>query len=87
MVYGAIEVLGPVYKVESMPVSQRIAPIINLNLMVQLMDWTMGIDHYLRSGDASHIQGLTRLNTGEWFRYFGRQTSENAEYLRRAVET
>lgn len=68
IVYGAFEVLGPAFKVKELPVSQRIAPLIDLTPMVKLMDWTMGIDHFFRSGDASLIQELTRIQTGEIFK-------------------
>lgn len=59
IVYGAFEVLGSAPIVKNLDVSERIAPIVDLTPMVTLMDWTNGIDHFLRSGDASIIQRLT----------------------------
>jgi CRISPR-associated Csx2 family protein len=71
IVYGAFEELGPPNKVKEMDVSERIAPIIDLTPMAKLMDWANGIDHFLRSGDASVIKELTQQQTEEIFRTKG----------------
>jgi CRISPR-associated Csx2 family protein len=57
--YGNFESLGPAYRVKEMPAEQRIAPIIDLTQMASLFDWTIGVDHFLLSGDAAKIVSLT----------------------------
>ena len=60
--YGAFESLGPSYKVKEMPVEERKAPIFDLTPFAGLLDWTVGIDRFLNTGDASVISMLTSHN-------------------------
>ncbi|ADU92819.1 TIGR02221 family CRISPR-associated protein [Geobacillus sp. Y412MC52] len=68
IIYGWFEVLGRPIDVEQMPEEQRVAPIVNLTSMAKLLDWTNGVDQFLRTGDASIIQALTAKENSEVFR-------------------
>lgn len=68
IVYGWFEVIGRPVDVEQMPAEQRVAPIVNLTSMARLLDWTNGVDQFLRTGDASIIQALTAKENSEVFR-------------------
>jgi len=57
IVYGAFELGRRLDNGE--PDAPKVAPIVELTPLVKLMDWTIGIDHFLRSGDASLLQELT----------------------------
>jgi CRISPR-associated Csx2 family protein len=59
--YGAFETLGSVkYVEETMTLKERNAPIFDLTPFVVLFDWTIGIDRYLATGDASIVKNLTK---------------------------
>lgn len=62
--YGAFEVLGPVSVVAQIPLEQRNAPVFDLTQFIDLFDWTIGIDRYLNTGDASLIKSLTEKGVG-----------------------
>jgi hypothetical protein len=51
--YGAFEVLGSQKEVEQMPLEKRLAPVFDLTPFDNLLDWTVAIGVFLRSGDAS----------------------------------
>ncbi|WP_025948882.1 TIGR02221 family CRISPR-associated protein [Geobacillus thermocatenulatus] len=68
IVYGWFEVLGRPVDVEQMPAEQRVAPIVDLTSMARLLDWTNGVDQFLRTGDASIIQTLTAKENSAVFR-------------------
>jgi CRISPR-associated Csx2 family protein len=57
--YGAFETLGSTKQVDSMPMEKRNAPIFDLTPFADLFDWTIGIDRYLATGDASIVSQLT----------------------------
>lgn len=57
--YGAFEVLGTAKDVEQIAIDARNAPIFDLTPFVALLDWTVGIDRFLKTGDASDILALT----------------------------
>ncbi|MFY9177648.1 MAG: CRISPR-associated protein Csx20 [Caldicoprobacterales bacterium] len=61
--YGAFEVLGNYNDVKEIPIEKRNAPIFDLTSFVDLFDWTMGIDRYLATGNASVIEKLTKKET------------------------
>lgn len=50
IVYGWFEVLGRPMDVKQMPPEERLAPIVNLTSMASLLDWTNGVDQFLRTG-------------------------------------
>ncbi len=64
LMYGNFEALGPVYKIDEIPPEERIAPIVDVTNMVSLLDWTNGVDQFMRSGNASLINELTETETG-----------------------
>jgi len=57
--YGAFEVLGTPKEATVMPIEDRNAPIFDLTPFVSLLDWTVGIDRFLHTGDASVVTALT----------------------------
>ncbi|SHF27330.1 CRISPR-associated protein, TM1812 family [Thermoanaerobacter uzonensis DSM 18761] len=60
--YGAIEAVGKEIKdIEE----SDIAPIFDLTPFVRLLDWTVGIDRFIETGDARHINYLMKLGTKE----------------------
>lgn len=56
--YGALEVLGNIKKVKDIPVDKRRVPIFDLTSFDMLMDWTLAIDRFVKSGDAAQISVL-----------------------------
>jgi CRISPR-associated DxTHG motif protein len=56
--YGAIEKLGPVYKVKAMPMEERNVPIVDLTSFFNLYDWTAAIQNFLRFGSATELKTL-----------------------------
>lgn len=60
--YGAIEAVGKEIKdIEE----SDIAPIFDLTPFVRLLDWTVGIDRFIETGDARYINYLMKLGTKE----------------------
>ncbi|MGG3007331.1 TIGR02221 family CRISPR-associated protein [Geobacillus stearothermophilus] len=68
IVYGWFEMLGRPADVKQLPPERRLAPIVNLTGMAGLLDWTNGVDQFLRTGDASIIRALTKKENSEVFR-------------------
>ncbi|MEW5323562.1 TIGR02221 family CRISPR-associated protein [Geobacillus thermoleovorans] len=68
IVYGWFEMLGRPADVRQPPSEQRLAPIVNLTSMAELLDWTNGVDQFLRAGDASIIRTLTQKENNAVFR-------------------
>lgn len=58
--YGAFEILGNQKYVMDMALEDRNAPVFDLTPFVQLFDWTIGVDRYLATGDASLMEDLTK---------------------------
>ncbi len=56
--YGAMEKLGPAFKVKEMPIDERDVPIINLTPFFDLYDWTAAIQNFLRFGSAAELKTL-----------------------------
>ncbi|AEH48000.1 TIGR02221 family CRISPR-associated protein [Parageobacillus thermoglucosidasius] len=59
LAYGWFEKLGRPNEVKQLSPEQRLVPIVDLTNMAQLLDWTNGVDQFLRTGDASLIKELT----------------------------
>src|SRR5690606_38232684 len=51
--YGWIEKLGRIPEIEKINVEERIAPIVDLTGMTNLLTWTNGADQFIRTGNAS----------------------------------
>jgi len=56
--YGAFESIGFANMVKTIPIEQRIAPIIDLTQFENLQRWTAGVDRFMGTGDASIIKSL-----------------------------
>jgi len=58
--YGAFEVIGTPQEAKNIPLERRRAPIFDLTVFDQLIDWTVAIDRFIESGDAALIERLTK---------------------------
>lgn len=56
--YGAMEALGSFEDVKKLSSEKRIIPIIDLTSFDQLMEWSIGIDLFLKSGNAALVSKL-----------------------------
>lgn len=63
--YGAFEVLGSLDKVKDIPINERNAPVLDLTPFAILFEWVIGVDRYLKTGDASIIEQLTRQESSK----------------------
>ena len=75
--YGAFDVLGYTREVEKLPIEERNAPIFDLTSFTNLFDWTIAIDRYLATGDASLVKNLTSLEIKKINEKIGRKVSES----------
>jgi len=57
--YGAMEALGEIRYVRTMPVERRDVPVIDLLPFDRLNDWSIAIDRFRVTGDARQISALT----------------------------
>lgn len=56
--YGAIEALCSFQELAKMPIEERVCPVFNITSFVELLDWTVGIDKFISTGDVRHIASL-----------------------------
>ncbi|MGG3739064.1 TIGR02221 family CRISPR-associated protein [Aeribacillus pallidus] len=68
IMYGLFEQLGNLWEVDNIPPEKRLAPIVDVTNMAKLLDWTNGVDQFIRTGDASMIKQLTNTEVGKVFR-------------------
>jgi CRISPR-associated Csx2 family protein len=61
--YGALEALGSLSYVESLPLDKRRVPIFDLTSFSNLLDWSLAIDRFLGAGDASLACSLAGLES------------------------
>jgi hypothetical protein len=62
--YGAFETLGSAFEAQKIPVEERNVPIIDLTSLEQLMSWSLAIDRFLGTGDASMVTELAQGAVG-----------------------
>ncbi|WP_232509509.1 TIGR02221 family CRISPR-associated protein [Parageobacillus thermoglucosidasius] len=67
LAYGWFEKLGRPNEVKQLSPEQRLVPIVDLTNMAELLDWTNGVDQFLRTGDASLIKELTERENRKVF--------------------
>lgn len=53
--YGAVEALGSYQEVCDMAIEDRYSPIFNLTSFAELLDWTVGIDKFISTGDVRQV--------------------------------
>lgn len=58
--YGALEQLGPLHEVRSMPADERPVPILNLVSFSELQDWAVAADDFVQDGNPTRLNLLTR---------------------------
>jgi CRISPR-associated Csx2 family protein len=56
ILYGAFEILGPVFKIDKIPIQERIAPIFDLSPIVFLSNFTNAISSFIFTGNAMMMQ-------------------------------
>lgn len=56
--YGAVEALCPPWKLKEMKFEERYCPVFDLTSFVELLDWTVGIDKFITTGDARQVASL-----------------------------
>jgi CRISPR-associated Csx2 family protein len=56
--YGAVEALCPPWELKNLPIEVRYCPIFSLTSFVELLDWTVGIDKFISTGDARQVASL-----------------------------
>ncbi|MCX7858402.1 MAG: TIGR02221 family CRISPR-associated protein [Deltaproteobacteria bacterium] len=56
--YGAFEKLGNLNTVRAKPLDERLVPIFNLTPFEELLDWSLGLDRFMKTGDARAISNL-----------------------------
>lgn len=61
--YGAFEVLGPAAHVKQMAVEQRLAPVFDLTAFDELLGWSLALDRFMNTGDASAAVRLARIKS------------------------
>lgn len=86
MVYGIFEQLGPPQEVDKLAPEERLVLLIDVTNMVTLLDWTNGVDSFMRSGDTSLIQQLTKRRA-EQILSATKGNDEEAKEMRRLSET
>ena len=94
--YGAMESLGDYRSVEKMPLDKRIIPIIDLTSFDYLMEWSIGIDQFLKSGNASLVSKLaeksartilSRTKGKDRSQHIIRRLAENLEAFTKTLST
>ncbi len=58
--YGAFEILGSLNEVKSIPIDHRLAPILDLTPIAELLEWTSAVDRFVNSGDPARVSALTK---------------------------
>jgi len=71
--YGAAEFIGRIDRIKTTPIEKRDVPIFDLTPFVSLFDWTVGIERFLDTGDASIISKLTTTSLYSFLKTMGRK--------------
>lgn len=56
--YGAFEVLGSLKEVQNMPICERLVPIFDLKPFIELADWSIAVDRFVKAGYSETIAEL-----------------------------
>jgi len=56
--YGAVEALCPPRELKEKLIEERYCPIFNLTSFVELLNWTVGIDKFISTGDVRQVASL-----------------------------
>jgi CRISPR-associated Csx2 family protein len=68
LLYGAFEVLGDVAKISSLTVEERNVPIFDITPFDEILQWSFGIDRFIKGGDATLIRSLADKATAPLLR-------------------
>lgn len=58
--YGWFEQLYSLGDIKDIPIEKRFVPIVDFTDMMQLFNWTNGVDQFIRTGDGSKIEETVR---------------------------
>lgn len=83
--YGAFEVLGPPYLVDTIPLADRRVPILDLTAFDKLLDWSLGIHLFVKGGNASICADLARKGVEPVLRDTG-GANQGAKALKKVAE-
>jgi len=61
--YGAFETICPAPLVKEKPIEQRLAPVFNLTAFDELLSWSMALDRFMSTGDASATASLAKITS------------------------
>lgn len=61
--YGAFETLGPVTQVKEKPVEERLVPMFDLTAFDELLSWSLALDRFMSTGDASAAVSLAKIKS------------------------
>lgn len=84
--YGAFEALGTPREIEYMPTDLRNVPIFDLTPFVKLLDWTVGIDRFIETGDARSLNTLMKSGFGDLWKNGKRDDKLILEKLTKNLE-
>lgn len=86
--YGAFEKLGPAYKLKSVPVEDRNAPIVDISSFAELQDWTNATNILVKTGSADELNQMTSLKRKAFFSQKGsKDQDEQTKILDQARAT
>ncbi len=85
ILYGNFEALGPRSKIIDMPEAKRLAPMIDLTEMASLLDWTIGVDQFLRYGNTATLVAMIDKPMNQFLRNTKGQDSE-ADLLKKLAK-
>lgn len=85
--YGAVEALCPPWKLKEMNMEKRYCPIFDLTSFVELLNWTVGIDKFISTGDARQVESLIDLERGRFGRLKEYDKSNFFKYLKGSIHS
>lgn len=78
LMYGWLEKLGKVKKIEKLDVEKRVVPIVNFTEMANLLTWTNGVDQFIRTGNSSVLLEIANQES----KVMNKQTTSNKDFHR-----
>lgn len=83
--YGAVEALCPPRELGKMKIEERYCPIFDLTSFVELLDWTVGIDKFISTGDARDVAFLLDIERERFGRLKEYDKSNFFKHLKNSI--
>lgn len=83
--YGAVEALCTPQELAKMPMENRQCPVFNLTPFVELLDWTVGIDKFINTGDVRQIGQLIEKEQQRFGRLGDKDRSAFFKYFKSSL--